>query len=218
MEEFGPEEARVLGCLVEKEHTTPDQYPLTMNALLLACNQSSNRTPVVAYDQATVEVALAMLRERGLARVLLSPGNRATKYRHVVDERWGMTAGEVAVLAVLFLRGPQTVNELRTRTERYHGLDELGGVDGVLDRLATRYDEPYVRRLDRHPGQREERWAHLLSGEPVDPPPGANAGVGAVRGPGAAERLGTLESEMAELRAELGTVRQELAELRDLLL
>ena len=215
MDELGAEEVRVLGCLVEKDHTTPEQYPLTMNALLLACNQSSNRTPVVAYDVETVELALGLLRERGLARVLLSSSNRATKYRHVVDEHLALTDGEVAVLAVLFLRGPQTVNELRTRTERYRGVSELGGVEAVLDRLATRYSEPYVRRLDRHPGQREERWAHLFSGEPVDPPPGAERAP-APRS-GASERLATIETELSSLRLEVESLRREVGDLRELL-
>jgi uncharacterized protein YceH (UPF0502 family) len=214
MDELGPEEVRVLGCLVEKEHTTPEQYPLTMNSLLLACNQASNRTPVVVYDTATVELALAMLRERGMARVLLSSSNRATKYRHVLDEHWGMTPGEVAMLGVLFLRGPQTVNELRSRTERYHGLEELGGTEGVLQRLATRYDEPFVRRLGRQPGQREERWAHLLSGEPTDPPPDA---VRSAPRSGAGERLTVIEAELASLREEMIVTRRELSELREFL-
>jgi len=215
MDELGAEEVRVLGCLVEKDHTTPEQYPLTMNALLLACNQASNRTPTVAYDAETVELTLGLLRERGLARVLLSSSNRATKYRHVLDEHFAMTDGEVAVLAVLFLRGSQTLNELRTRTERYRGVDELGGVEAVLERLATRYDEPYVRRLERHPGQREERWAHLFSGEPADPPPGAERAP-APRS-GTTERLATVEGELTALRADLQTLQREVEALRELL-
>ena len=215
MDELGAEEVRVLGCLVEKDHTTPEQYPLTMNSLLLACNQASNRTPTVAYDAETVELALGLLRERGLARVLLSSSNRATKYRHVLDEHFAMTDGEVAVLAVLFLRGAQTLNELRTRTERYRGIDDLGGVEAVLERLATRYDEPYVRRLDRHPGQREERWAHLFSGEPSDPPPGAERAP-APRS-GASERLAAIEGELSSLRQQVQELRADLGALRDLL-
>jgi uncharacterized protein len=215
MDELGAEEVRVLGCLVEKEHTTPEQYPLTINALLLACNQASNRTPVVAYDVETVEIALGLLRERGLARVLLSPSNRATKYRHVLDEHFGMTPGEVALLAVLFLRGPQTVNELRTRTERYHGLADLGGVEAVLERLATRYPEAYVRRLGRQVGQREERWAHLLSGEPTEPLPDAVRPVAPRSGAG--ERLGAVESDLVSLQEEVAALRREVGELRDLL-
>ncbi|MBO0729631.1 MAG: YceH family protein [Acidimicrobiaceae bacterium] len=201
---LSPEELRVLGCLIEKSATTPDQYPLTMNGLLLACNQTSNRNPVVDYDQAIADTALARLRELKLARIVHQPGGRADKYRHVVDETWGLTDGELAVLAVLALRGPQTVNELRTRTERYAGLDEMGGVDGVLHRLKNRYEEPYVTRLERQPGQREERWAHLLAGEVIDVPeaPPTRTPRAAV-----ADRLDALEAEVAALREEVTRLR-----------
>lgn len=208
-----PEELRVLGCLVEKEHTTPDQYPLTLNALVTACNQSSNRNPVVAYDDQTVTAALAGLRQRGLARAILAPGNRATKYRHVLDESQGLTPGECAVLAVLALRGPQTVNELRTRTERYNGIDDLGGVEAVLERLAGRYEEPYVRCLGRQPGQREERWAQLLAGEPP-PMPLAAPAAGALSGPAAPGGMG---ARVAALESEVAALKEEVAELRRLL-
>ena len=167
---MAPEELRVLGCLIEKQHTTPDQYPLTMNALVVACNQTSNRSPVTAYDHGTVEAALGLLRQRGVARAVLAPGNRATKYRHVLDEAWGLTQGECAVIAVLALRGAQTLNELHARTERYSGLEDLGGVEAVLDRLAGRYEQPYVRRIGRQPGQREERWTHLWATSRSSPP------------------------------------------------
>lgn len=206
MEELSPEELRVLGCLVEKEHNTPDQYPLTLNGLVAACNQTSNRTPVVAYDEGTVTAALALLRERGLARTILASGNRATKYRHVLEEARGLTPGECAVLAVLALRGPQTVNELRTRTERYQGIDDLGGVEAVLDRLARRYEEPYVRCLERQPGQREERWAHLLAGEPP-------AWVAEAPRPAGAP-TGSVAARLAALEAAVGALRQEVDELR----
>ncbi|MGH9076877.1 MAG: YceH family protein [Acidimicrobiales bacterium] len=211
MEELSPEEQRVLGALVEKGQTSPEQYPLTLNALVAACNQASSRAPVVAYGPSTVEAAVALLRQRGLARQVLASGNRATKYRHVLDEALGLTAGECAVLAVLFLRGPQTASELRARTERYHPLDDLGGVVGVLDRLATRYAEPYVRRLDRTAGQREERWAQLMGGEPCDPGPGP---VTAGRRPSAGDRLSALAGEVADLRAEVEGLRAEVDELR----
>jgi uncharacterized protein YceH (UPF0502 family) len=215
MEVLSPQELRVIGCLIEKQATTPDQYPLTMNALLLACNQASNRNPVVAYDQATVEPVLARLRELKLARVVHQPGGRSDKYRHVVDETWGLTKGEVAVLAVLALRGPQTVNELRTRTERYTGLEEMGGVEGVLHRLKNRYEEPYVVRLEREPGQREERWAHLLAGEVIDVAPSARPAR--VAGAGTAERVAGLEEEVAGLRAEVAKLRQDVVAFRALL-
>jgi uncharacterized protein YceH (UPF0502 family) len=214
MDPLSPEQLRVLGVLVEKEATTPEQYPLTLNAAVLACNQTSNRNPVVAYTADEVAEVLGELRRRGLARVVHSPSNRADKYRHVLDEVWGLTREELAVLAVLVLRGPQTVTELRTRTERYPSLEDLGGVEGVLHRLRNRYDEPYVVRLDRRPGQREERWAHLLAGEVLDlpePAPSASArsGVG--------ERLARLERDVADLRAELHRLATGLAELRTLL-
>jgi len=215
MDVLTPAELRVLGCLVEKEATTPDQYPLTMNALLLACNQSSNRNPIVSWTAADVEPVLARLRERKLARVVHQPGNRADKYRHVLHETWALTAGELAVLAVLALRGPQTVNELRIRTERYPGLEEMGGVDGILHRLKNRYDEPYVTRLERQPGQREERWAHLLAGEVIDVEPGDARPARATGG--AAERVAAVESELAALRGEVEGLRRELTELRALL-
>jgi len=203
MEELAPEALRVLGCLVEKQHTTPDQYPLTMNALVTACNQTSNRFPVVDYDVPTVDAAVALLREQKLVRVLLAAGRQATKYRHVMDEALGLMPSECAVLAVLFLRGPQTVNELRTRTERYQGMDELGGVEPTLERLATRYDEPFVVRLGRQTGQREERWAHLFGGEidaatPMAPPPSRTNSIDQLR------------AEVAELRDEVDELRRRL--------
>jgi uncharacterized protein YceH (UPF0502 family) len=205
-----PAELRVLGCLVEKEHTTPDQYPLTLNGLVLACNQTSNRQPVVAYDEETVRTALASLRQRKLARTILAPGNRATKYRHVLDEATGLTPGECAILAVLALRGPQTASELRARTERYRGVEDLGGVESVLSRLADRYEEPYVRRLERQPGQREERWAQLLGGEPP-PAEAAPLHQPAAGSATLASRLSALEQEVAALKAEVVDLRRTLA-------
>ncbi len=215
MEPLSPDQLRVLGTLVEKEATTPEQYPLTLNALTLGCNQASNRNPVTVYSPGEVSSTVAELRQRGLARVVHSPSNRADKYRHVLDEAWGLTRSEVAVLAVLALRGPQTVSELRTRTERYGDLSDLGGVDGVLHRLRNRYEDPYVVRLDRRPGQREERWAHLLAGEVIEVPdqvPGAPAARSAT-----VERLSSLEEELAALRTEVAKLRAEVAEVRSLL-
>lgn len=213
MEVLTPEELRVLGALIEKEATTPDQYPLTMNGLLSATNQTSNRNPVVSYDAATATRALGRLRELGLARLVHSPSNRAEKYRHVVHEAWALSPAELAVLAVLALRGPQTVNEIRTRTERYGDLEDMGGVDGVLHRLKNRYDEPYVARLERLPGHREERWAHLLAGEILDVP----TETPVPRGSGSAERVSALEARVAQLTDELSTMRADLDRLLTLL-
>jgi uncharacterized protein YceH (UPF0502 family) len=166
MEPLTPEELRVVACLVEKQLTTPDSYPLTENSVVAACNQLSNRNPVVAYDNNTVRVTLTALRQRGLARVVHTPGARVPKHRHILDEALGLSRGEVSLLAVLALRGPQTVGELRTRTERMHDFSALSGVEEALEGLANR-EEPLVVRLERQPGQKEARYAQLLGG-PVD--------------------------------------------------
>ena len=213
MASLTPEQLRVLGSLVEKEATTPDQYPLTLNALVIACNQSSSRNPVTDYSPGEVSGVLAELRPLGLARVVHSPSNRADKYRHVLDEAWGLTRAELAVLAVLALRGPQTVSELRARTERYPSLDDLGGVEGVLHRLKNRYDTPYVTRLERQPGQREERWAHLLAGEVLEVP----ASPASAPRSGSAERVAAVEAELASLRQEVGRLRADVDLLRAVL-
>jgi uncharacterized protein len=158
------EEARVLACLIEKEATVPDSYPLTLNALRLACNQSTNRDPVVAYDDRTVEAALLSLKSMGLVRfVHPSHGGRTIRYRHVADERWHLSRSELAVLAVLVLRGPQTAGEVRPRVERQRS-DDDATVEEILDTLAARSPEPFAALLERRPGERDARWAHLLSG------------------------------------------------------
>jgi uncharacterized protein len=163
--ELSPEEARVLACLVEKEATVPDSYPLTLNALRLACNQSTNRDPVVSYDDRTVEAALLSLKSMGLVRfVHPSHGGRTIRYRHAADDRWHLSKSEVAVLAVLVLRGPQTVGEVRTRSERQLSRDDEATVDEILDTLAARSPEPFAALLERRPGERDARWVHLLSG------------------------------------------------------
>ena len=163
-----PQEVRVLGCLVEKEATTPDAYPLTLNSLRNACNQSTSRDPVVAYTDLDVEQALASLRSRGLTRTVHSTSNRATKYRHVLPEVLVVDPAETALLSVLMLRGAQTVGELKGRTERQHGFGSIDEVADTLARLAERVI-PLVRRLDRQPGQKDARWVHQLGGHEVAP-------------------------------------------------
>ena len=216
MDPLSAEQLRVLGVLIEKEVTTPDQYPLTMNGLLLACNQTSNRQPVVSYTTDDVEPVLTSLREAGLVRVVHSPSNRAVKYRHVAGETWELGAGELAVLAVLALRGPQTVNELRTRTERYAGLEDLGGVEGVLHRLKNRYSEPWVIRLERRPGQREERWMHLLAGEITEELLSSAEEVGE-RGLSTTARVSALEAQVAQLALDLSAMKAQLERFSSLL-
>ena len=216
-----PVEVRVLGCLVEKQRTTPQYYPLTLNALVTACNQTSNRHPVVAYQPDEVQDALGTLRERELTRIVYSVHNRATKYRHVLDEALRMSDEELVLLAVLMLRGPQTVGELRGRSERMAQFASLGEVEAALDALAAR-EEPLVVRLPRQPGQKEVRYAQLLSGPvPVDEEPepavtaAASGGTRRTAPDGVAlEALARLEDEVRGLREELDDVRREVAELR----
>jgi uncharacterized protein len=162
--ELTPEETRVLGCLVEKEMTTPDNYPLSSNALVNACNQTTSRDPIVHYTEREIDQVMLQLRELGLARTVRGDGQRVHKHKHVAGEALHIERPSLALLSVLMLRGPQTVNELKTRTERHEtGLDH-DGVDRALQKLADR-DEPLVRLLPRRSGEREARWVHLLGGE-----------------------------------------------------
>jgi uncharacterized protein YceH (UPF0502 family) len=213
-------ERRILGCLVEKERATPQNYPLTLNALRLACNQTTNRDPITDFDETELEEALASLRQQNLTRIVYSTSNRAAKYRHVIDEVWKLDEQELAVLAVLLLRGPQTVGEIKGRTERLARFDDLGAVQDALERLAARQDEPFALRLERRPGQKDARWVHLLgspeeleafASAPIDDGGGDRpARAGAAAGPEVAE----LREEVAELRAELEEVQGHLADLR----
>ncbi len=164
-----PEEVRVLGCLIEKETTVPETYPLTVNSLRNACNQSTSRHPVVSYGDYEIEIALTSLRGRGLTRTVHSTSNRATKYRHVVPDALALNAAATAVLSVLMLRGPQTVGELKGRTERQHRFDSTDDVTAALSMLADR-DQPLALQLDRQPGQKDARWVHLIA--PYDAPAG----------------------------------------------
>jgi uncharacterized protein YceH (UPF0502 family) len=164
-----PEEGRVIGSLVEKQLTTPQQYPLTLNSLVLACNQSSNREPVVAYDEPVVQTALAALRTAEMVSLVYpSHGRSVTRYRHTLAERLGLDERELALVAVLLLRGPQTAGELRARTERMAQFDGIDAVDADLVRLSEK-QEPLAIRLPRRPGQKEERWTQLLSGAASSP-------------------------------------------------
>lgn len=161
------EQGRVISCLIEKQLTTPQQYPLTLNALVTACNQTSNREPVVSYDEGVVQRALTSLKELGAVRfVYPSSGRSATRYRQAIAEPLRLEVGGLALIAVLLLRGPQTVGELRTRTERMTSFDGLGSVNSELERMAVG-DEPLVCQLSRRPGQKEERWVQLLTPEPA---------------------------------------------------
>jgi uncharacterized protein len=215
-----PPEQRVLGCLIEKRWTTPDQYPLSINALRLACNQSTNREPVTTYDESTVRQAAERLSRYGLTRLASGHGSRATKYRHLAEEGLGVGREELAVLAVLLLRGSQTPGELKARTERMATISSLDGVERVIAQLT---DRGYVRRVPRRPGQKEDRFEHLL-GEQVGAPDAISApvtasapdpiGASAQAAPPRSDRdlearVRALEADVAELREELGRLRQD---------
>jgi uncharacterized protein YceH (UPF0502 family) len=162
-------EVRVLAALIEKEAAVPESYPMTLNALRLACNQSTNRRPVVSYDDRTVEAALLSLKSVGLVRfVHPSHGGRTTRYRHTADERWRLTAGELVVLAALILRGAQTVADIRARIERLLPADESSTIEDLLDSLAARSPEPLAVRLGRRPGERDDRWAAAIGSVATD--------------------------------------------------
>ena len=155
-------ELRVLGCLIEKQRTTPEQYPLSLNALRLACNQSTNRDPVADYDEQTIRGALTRLSNRGWVRLASGPGSRAVKYRHLADEALALSDDDLSLLAVLMLRGPQTPGELKQRTERLHPFASLAEVEATLERLVER---ELVARLPRQPGQKEVRYRQRLGGD-----------------------------------------------------
>src|SRR5271167_1270508 len=192
-------EIRVLGCLLEKQRTTPNAYPLSLNALRLACNQSTNRDPIVDYDEAQLRDALRRLERRGLTRLASGAGSRAPKYRHLLEQALPMDAAEQALMCVLMLRGPQTPGELKQRAERMHPFGDLPDVLEALERLIER---ELALRQERRPGQKEERYAQLLEGsgeeEAAVPPAPAAPVVGDL-----AERVSRLEREMVELRAAM---------------
>jgi uncharacterized protein YceH (UPF0502 family) len=204
-------EVRVLGSLVEKQLTTPEYYPLTINALVAACNQKSNRDPVVSYDESTVVGALDSLREKNLVYTFHGSTSRVVKYKHMLPNVFELDGAEVAVIAVLMLRGPQTVGEIRGRTDRLHEFSGLGEVQEALDKLAQR-EEPLVVRLERQVGQKDARYAHLLSGQ-IDVASLPVARERTVTG-GQSERVEKLEAEIESLKNDLAVFREEFAEFR----
>lgn len=214
-----PVQSRVVGCLIEKEMATPDNYPLTMNGLLAACNQTSNRNPVTKLDEATVGNALANLRAMNVVRIVYSRSNRADKFRHVLDEMLAVEPEHLALLSVMLLRGPQTAGELRARTERLHPFATQEEVDEGLRRLAGR-SEPLVARVERRPGQKESRWAHLLGADLAEVLAGDDDdGGGDDDGPAETgraprvDRIAVLEDAVAGLRADLDRLGQAHREL-----
>lgn len=201
-------EVRVLGSLLEKEVTTPEYYPLSLNALLNACNQKSNRDPVVHFDEETLERILYSLREKGLLLNITGAGSRVPKYGHRLSERLNLGRRELAVLCELMLRGPQTLGELRTRADRMHHFDDTAEVEAVLDRMPE-----LVTRLPRRPGEKEARYSHLLSGAP-DVSNASPEHAEHTMAPPRADRIAELESEVAQLRDEVEELKQQFAGFR----
>ena len=205
-------EARVLGSLIEKDITTPDYYPLSLNALMNACNQKSNRDPVMELDESAVRDAIEGLREHRLAGPTSSADSRVTKYEHRLQEVFNLQRGETAVLCVLLLRGPQTPGELRGRTERLHRFESLDDVQSTLQRLMQR-DQPLVKVLPRQPGTKEARYVHLLAGDVEGLESQASTGASSASGADA-DRVARLEEEVAQLRQEVSELKQQLSEMK----
>ena len=217
-------ESRVLGSLIEKDITTPDYYPLSLNALVNACNQKNNREPVMSLDESAVRDALGTLQEKRMAGPASGADSRVTKYEHRLQEVFNFDRREIAIICVLLLRGPQTPGELRGRTDRMYHFDALEDVVSTLDRLAQR-EPPLVCMLARQPGTKEYRYMHLFSGEPLEPTvshaaverEAAASGLAepSAQAPGPpAQRLARLEEEVSRLRTELTEVQQQLAAFR----
>jgi hypothetical protein len=208
---LNPAEARVLGSLVEKDITTPDYYPLSLNALINACNQKNNREPVTNFDEETVQLALRNLSDKRLAGPAGGADGRVTKYEHRLQEVYNFTRPETAILCVLLLRGPQTPGELRGRTERMHRFEDLDEVLSGLQQLMRR-EPPLAKALGRRPGTKEIRYAHLLSGdvEAWEPP----SEMASSSGSADTERLIQLEEQVATLRSEVAELKQQMADFR----
>src|SRR6267142_4984926 len=206
-------ECRVLGSLIEKEITTPEYYPLSLNALVNACNQKSNREPAMSLDDAAVRQALHSLDGQSLVRSISAADSRVTKYEHRLQEAFNFYRHEIAILCVLFLRGPQTPGELRTRAERMHSFDDLGAVQSSLQHMMKR-EPPLVKILPRQPGTKEARYAHLFSGdvEVSDARPAFEATAASLNADGIAileEKVAGLQKEIAELRQQFAVFRKQ---------
>jgi uncharacterized protein YceH (UPF0502 family) len=198
-------EARVLGSLIEKETTTPEYYPMSLNALVNACNQKSNRDPAVSYDDETVELAIETLKPKGLALTITGAGSRVAKFGHRLTEKLNLGRREMALICELLLRGPQTVGELKNRADRMHRFNDLEEVESVLEHMSE-----LVTKLPRRPGEKEQRYAHLLSGEPrvetISEPMDT--------APSRTDRIGVLELEVARQREVLEDLKRQLADFR----
>ena len=206
-------EARVLGSLIEKQLTTPEYYPLTLNALTAACNQKSNRDPVVSYDETTITGAVDSLRDKNLVYLFYGSNSRAVKYKHMVPSVYELDDAGVAIIAVLLLRGPQTVGELRERTGRLYEFSGIGEVQETLDGLVRR-DDPLVVKLERQPGQKEARYAHLMSGEVDQAAMSSSRDISTGTASSRNDRIDNLEAEVEKLKTEFSSLRETFEEFR----
>lgn len=206
-------ETRVLGALVEKEIMTPDYYPLSLNALVNACNQKSNREPVMDLDEAAVRTALRTLDDKALARSAVAGDSRVAKYEHQLQEAFNFTRPETAILCELMLRGPQTPGELRGRASRLHPFEDLSAVHSALQRLTQR-EPPLVKLLPRQPGTKEARYAQLLSGDVVESTQSSPERSLALPGTAESDRASRFEEELASLRAEIADLKRQFADFR----
>lgn len=198
-------EVRVLGSLIEKETTTPEYYPMSLNALVNACNQKSNRDPMVSYDDETVELAIETLKPKGLMMTITGAGSRVAKYAHRLTEKLNLGRREIALLCELMLRGPQTLGELKNRADRMHRFNDLEEVESVLEHMGE-----LVTKLPRRPGEKEQRYAQLLSGQPRMEAAAEPEEAGSPR----SDRIGALEQEVARQREELEDLKRQFADFR----
>src|SRR5271170_7263056 len=206
-------EVRVLGSLIEKDITTPEYYPLSLNAVMNACNQKSKREPVMQLDEDAVRDALEGLQQQRMAGPARGADSRVTKYEQRLQEVFNFTRPEIAVLCVLLLRGPQTPGELRGRTERMHRFETLDDVQSALQKLMQR-EPPLARVLARQPGTKESRYAHLFAGDVVEAEPPLHNGEPAAYSSADTDRIARLEEEVAELRRDLGEVKEQMEKFR----
>lgn len=211
MPDLSPLEARILGVLVEKEKTTPDTYPLTLNSLAAGCNQKTSREPVMSVGESAIQGALEELRSRLLVMETYGASGRVLRYAHNFGKCYGVPAGSVALLAILMLRGAQTVSELRANCERLYRFDDVSSVEGYLEELATRAAGALVLRLPKQPGEREHRWAHQLCGAVTVADSAPQRNVGGSDNGALEERLTRLEQEVADLRAKLAQLAAGIA-------
>jgi uncharacterized protein YceH (UPF0502 family) len=206
-------ETRILGCLLEKERTTPEYYPLSLNSLVTACNQTTNRDPIVSYSEKTVEDGLDLLRRKKLAMLIHTAGARVAKYRHTLLDLYNLNHREVAIICVLMLRGPQTPGELRSRTERLCGAMSLPDVEAVLEALSAGTD-PLVKVLSARPGQKEKRYVQLLSEQAPEPDEPVADSVRTVESVPQKSRLDLLEAEINAMKAEISSLREDLEQFK----